>query len=393
MVIYVFVVCICIYGLSISESLFVNLHDTECSILKFVNEVIDGETKTTLPKWGGATRIQNILNSVGNTIKNLDDSMVQGLTNSANTIATKKSDFETSLNDDSSYVLANHKDSIGSSPVYQLEIVQNFDSILRPSWQAEYTTISGQMENIRNTISSNFGNINSQKVDFSTKINSAGDEISNLRSSFDEIKSSIADVIMDLSDYIDTYGKLAFKITFSILMVISLAIAVFMSLQMFFRISECNNCFIKCLLKFFVHILWNILALLTICTLLIGGIFTLLGEAGQDLIYVFKYLISDENLKKDEPILITGDARNYLGKCVNGDGNITSELNIDLSSINNIENLRTSSSDFALFKDTIKGLKENKTSYNTYNGKIKHLITLIMENLTKLFLMKKISML
>ena len=157
-------------------------------------------------------------------------------------------------------------------------------------------------------------------------------------------------------------------------MIINLAIAAFMTIQIFCKISECNNCFFKCILKSLVHILWNILTFLTILTLLIGGILTLIGEAGKDFIYVFKYLVSDENIKSSEPILIEGDVGNYLGVCINGDGNITSSLNINLDSVNYIDQLRTTASNFTSAKEQISNLKDNKVSYDEYKSEFENIV-------------------
>ena len=46
-------VAICIYGLSQSNSIFVGLADTECSVLKFFDQVLEGETKQERPRWPG----------------------------------------------------------------------------------------------------------------------------------------------------------------------------------------------------------------------------------------------------------------------------------------------------------------------------------------------------
>jgi len=60
-VIYAFVVAVSIYGLSQSNSIFVGLADTECSLLKFIGEVLEGETRQTKPRWGGISGIQELL--------------------------------------------------------------------------------------------------------------------------------------------------------------------------------------------------------------------------------------------------------------------------------------------------------------------------------------------
>ena len=58
---YALVVAVCFYGLSQSNHIFVGIADTECSILRFVDEVIDGESKEILPKWAGFNGIKDLL--------------------------------------------------------------------------------------------------------------------------------------------------------------------------------------------------------------------------------------------------------------------------------------------------------------------------------------------
>ena len=38
--------------------------DTECSILRFFDEVLEGESKESLPKWAGFEGIKDILNKI-----------------------------------------------------------------------------------------------------------------------------------------------------------------------------------------------------------------------------------------------------------------------------------------------------------------------------------------
>ena len=59
-VFYVSGIAISIYGLSVYDSIFVGLADTKCSVLKFVGEILDGETKEELPKWVGIANIEDI---------------------------------------------------------------------------------------------------------------------------------------------------------------------------------------------------------------------------------------------------------------------------------------------------------------------------------------------
>ena len=61
---YAFTVVVCIYGLSQSNLILERMADTECSFLIFVDELLDGETKDTKPKWVGIVGIIDILDKI-----------------------------------------------------------------------------------------------------------------------------------------------------------------------------------------------------------------------------------------------------------------------------------------------------------------------------------------
>jgi hypothetical protein len=79
LVIYILGIVISIYGLSQSNSIFVGLADTECSILKFIGEVLDGETKETKPKWIGIDNISTKFNEAKEQVDALQGSLVTDL--------------------------------------------------------------------------------------------------------------------------------------------------------------------------------------------------------------------------------------------------------------------------------------------------------------------------
>ena len=68
-------------------------------------------------------------------------------------------------------------------------------------------------------------------------LDSGIEQIEPIKSSIDEVKNQISSVIIDYSDKIDKYGKLAFKIVFSALMVLDAAIAALMTVIFFFSFS------------------------------------------------------------------------------------------------------------------------------------------------------------
>ena len=70
-VFYALVVAVCIYGLSESNKIFKGLANTECSLLKFLDQILDGEIKQELPRWAGITGINNILGGLSNQINSM----------------------------------------------------------------------------------------------------------------------------------------------------------------------------------------------------------------------------------------------------------------------------------------------------------------------------------
>ena len=86
-----------IYGLSQSNSIFVGLADTECSLLKFVGDVIYGENKGRRPKWGGIEIINNKLTEASNQFENIKDNTLSQLGPKKSSISTVENSFKDML--------------------------------------------------------------------------------------------------------------------------------------------------------------------------------------------------------------------------------------------------------------------------------------------------------
>jgi hypothetical protein len=65
------VIITCMVGLGKTNSIFKGVINTECSFLRFINEVVEGESKNNLPKWGGIDGILQILNRTSLEIKKM----------------------------------------------------------------------------------------------------------------------------------------------------------------------------------------------------------------------------------------------------------------------------------------------------------------------------------
>ena len=380
--IYALVAAICVYGLSQSNSIFVGLADTECSLLRFTGEVLDGETKETKPKWIGINEIQKLFGDTKREINNLNNEKQLELNHAKELIEDAKSAFEGSLETQSGYI----NDNSHKVDNYKLDIIKKFGSfskdgdgtititpeendILVYAWYSEYKTTADQANNYMTIIDDNYDQLKGNSAAMEALDNGVK-SINDIKKTFDGVKDQISGVILEYSDMIDEYGKLAFKLIFSVLLIIDLAIAAFITLLCFCSFQACQNCCIRCILKSFLHILWNVLALLTFFTLLIGSIFTLFGTVGKDLISVVEYLVSDKNLDKPEPILLA-DAAQYLKKCVNGDGDINEQLQLNVDSLENVDLLNTAIVNIdkiiAEVQD-IKSGKKGKIAYNAYNN-------------------------
>jgi deoxyadenosine/deoxycytidine kinase len=132
-------------------------------------------------------------------------------------------------------------------------------------------------------------------------------------------------------------------------------------------------------LKLLLHIFWNILAVLTIFILFFGCIFILFGTAGKDLISVVSFLVSDKNLNQEEPIFF-GQVKNYLSKCINGNGDISYDIFGDIDSMDNIDKLRNAANEINNITEDMEYLKANPRAYKDYKEDYENRINYTMDN-------------
>jgi len=379
---YAFVLGISIYGLSQSDSIFVGLADTECSILKFIDQVLSGEGENApKPYWAGIDNIQNILTQTKTNIGNVKSSYNSDLSSAKANIGSAKTNFENQLT--TSNAIAADGSYLKLTD-YKLDIVIDFgtySSSPDPSnietflqqWGIEFNQKASHSQTLMDNMDGKFNDLNSDSQ-IDTTLNTGIERIEPIKTSIDEVKNQISSIIIDYSDTIDKYGKLAFKIVFSVLMVLDAAIAALMTVMLFFSFSCFDKCCCccRCLLKSLVHILWNILALLTFLTLLIGFFCTLIGTLGGDLISVVSFLVSEENLKAKEPILLT-EGGDMLNKCINGDGDITEDLGLkDNQALKSMEDLKTYKTQLIQTKKEFNEALTNRPNYyNDFINKFK----------------------
>ena len=414
LLLYALVVATCFYGMSRTSTIFTGLANTECSILRFFDEILFGEMKQTTPRWAGIEGINNILSELSSVIRNMGPSTYQALEDGLNLIQEEEEAFEDRLKGagEDFYDNGNYKDGIYSidysqrnnylewskkvagirerAEVYKykdrcvLDVIKQFGRFVPdnddPSkgkyepnisvlyaWNYEYSTIAEVANENLQTAKDGFKDILDDNLDtIQETLDDAQSKFDDLKKPFDNIYDEIASALYDYSSLIDDYGKLGIKLVFLALALINIILAVLMFLICMCSGKMCVNCCCcRCMCKFLTHILWNVLALLMIVTFLVGSILALVGRIGGDMMSVISYVVSIDNFKSENPILLNklGQANQYLNVCLNGDGDIATELNIS-GSIGSFDEINVAQASIEQAINNFSSVLELHLAYN-----------------------------
>ena len=337
------VIIICILGLIKTDAIFTGLTNTECSILRFISEMLDGETKNTLPKWGGVASILSMFNNTVYKIEEMaKDSTINQIEHKKNDYKAAKDLFITDLktacnaiNSETTYFY--------SSNNFILDIAKKFgkyennkfiEETYADKWIKE-ADFSDSIEETYNVL----GKIIVSNV--AKGMEKAEEFINYMKDGIEEIKDMIGEGVLEVSEKIDYYGRLLFKVVFGILFAFSI---IFEILLIFLFIFTCRKCIGSCcclnvIIKIFIHILWNIFAFFMIIVFLFGTLFMLIGSIGDDMFHLFSFIISEKNLESKNPKVL-GEGGSFLNICMNGNGIMTEKLGID-NDLGNIDLLKT----------------------------------------------------
>ena len=353
------VVISCIYGLAQSNKVFVGFANLECSLMQFIREVTDGQTKTdnTTATWIGIDGIRQLLNNVKLTVAQLRVNTNTNLTNeesnlnvTKNTFLSAKTNFttdfypcpsDTEISDSGKkYCLSTYK-IIGKE---NSNNANSFNKMLETEYQLKVEQAGSYISDTITNFQSVLNNGSSGNA-IETILDDAMDKIDTIQNPINNVKDMVAGYIVDYSTMIDEKGKLGFKLVYAVLTIVVAVNAALVVVYFVFGTSLCLKCrILRCLNKLFIHIFWNISALLMIITFIVGAILTLVGTLGQDLVSVVSFLIGPDNLNAASPALI-GSAADYLKPCLIGNGDLAKTLNLDnssaTSSINELQNLTT----------------------------------------------------
>ena len=367
-------VAICIYGLTQTNKIFVGIADTECSILKFFDQVLEGETKNSTPRWPGIEGIDDIISNINGEIDKLKTGTLEDLRKEIDLIEGNKTDFKRKMessgniffDSDGNYINSYSKEYTSMSlpsrtinGIYVLDLIKFFGkrdttsdeekytpkNSLLDLWHMEYKVVSENADSSLHDANDTFTSVADNSTgDITEKLSEGTNTLNEIKGTFNDIKSEIENLLVDSSDLIEDYGKLGVKLVFGVLALMNVALAglmLFICLCSGKMCTKCGCC-CRCIFKLFTHLLWNILAVLTFVTFMVGFIFSLVGTIGNDVMSVISYVLSEDNLKEGgENVLVNklGEPKKYLNECINGNGKILELLGIDPSQQGSMDNI------------------------------------------------------
>ena len=183
---------------------------------------------------------------------------------------------------------------------------------------------------------------------------------------FNGIKNDIGEIIYNIPDLIDKYGKICINTIFGVLLVMNINLAVLMLLISFFSgksFTRCCCC--RYLFKCGTHIIWNILAFFMTLAFIIGSLIALIGRLGAHLKGILSYIMSIDNFNGTKPIVVgvLGDAKDYIYTCLHGDGDIAKQLGLR-GSLEDLEDVNDIQSDITTVLDNFTRIMRMTPVYN-----------------------------
>lgn len=354
-VFYALVVGVCIYGLAITSKSFSGLANTGCSLVKFFEQVLDGEINHTPPYWAGVNSIHNILIDLRDFISNSGEQAYQdtsqrftNLDISRNSflsyMETSSIDLENNIDDYSKDYTNQGITSYSLKDTYVLDIVKSFgkansdgsftpDSIL-DKWYMEYSQVDTNAMDYLEPAHDAFNNILNERIqDVIGNLDDAADNINDITEPFEDLNEDLGEVFDSIVDVGNSIGKTVLHTLFSTLMIINSGLGALVFLLCFCSMKQCTSCCCcRCLLKCGTHVTWNILALFMIMSFLFGSLLCIIGIIGSDLMSLITYILSEDNFRDGDNALLLNqlgeETRDYLRTFIHGNGSIAEQLNL-----------------------------------------------------------------
>ena len=349
----------CVLGLIKIKPIFEGLSNSECSLLKFISETLDGETKNNVPKWGGISEIINIFNkTVVDIEKMCRDDTLKNTENNKKDYIEKSQVFIEEIKYACNNISSESRYKYGTNYVFDLandfgkyETGNKFTSGSYAERWLKESEMNDELLNYYNNLETLI------KSHVTEHMIEAQEIIQDIGQGIQQIKDGFGENILEYSDRINKYGKLICRLIFIVLLIISMFMQIFFTFLFLSSYGKCKSLCCEIFMKGLIHIFWNILILFVIILFLFGGLIIIISTIGKDIFEAISFVLSTRNLLSPSP-RIFGDSAPYLDICINDDGNITDKLGIT-KDLENIGKLKTATEELGNIYDKVLSKFQN----------------------------------
>ena len=345
-----------IYTAASANRALTGLNNTSCSLLSFVDDIVNGQKRVTKPYWKGIDGLEEVLNStkdgIDKTIKENQATFYdsirdynKGIDDSENNLKQLKSEDAKDNNNKYYYITLPSSSKFDENNIVPI-CISTWDTYM-VKFNAEYNGVKEASGEVLNNMAQTFNDVTGCKSNDNTgcgksdafdAITDSLNAVNDISKSFKNIQSDLTDPWYDIQSTINDIGKNSLKIAGSVICVFCASVC---ALIILFKLMNCAGK----IFRIVIHILWNIVALTTIVSFILGGVIGLLGKIGIDLVSVMNFIISEDNLSANDPEIIGKiDKADYLIRCLHKDGDLATELDLEnkASSIQKLNDLRES---------------------------------------------------
>ena len=237
------IIATCLLGIINTDKIFIGLTNTECSLLRFINEMLEGESKTIYPRWGGVATVIEMLNRTVVTIQEMSkDSTIYDTNAKKNAYKSEMQTFTNAvksacndINTESNYIYNS----------YILDIAKNFgkyenNEFTEGSYADKWIKEANFSDNVEKSYTV-LGEIIVSNID--KGMEKAKSMIYDMQDGIEGVKDMIGESVLDFSENLDHIGRLIFMIIFSILLAFTVLIEVLLIFLYIFSVKKCiGNC-------------------------------------------------------------------------------------------------------------------------------------------------------
>ena len=392
LILYLIVIAICIYGYINIKNTIEGIYDTQCSYLYFFESILYGEKKEAKPKWVGIEEIKNILNNLKNKLYYIinNDNYLSNLNQYKYAFDLEKSNFFLLIKnvhkkfykkdeitpkdgycidypDSNEYFFQNNIKTLYLKNKYILDIIplfgkyhtnnQSFSGYIS-LWNKEFSENNAGASNAMDNFRINLENLILSGYYFN-ELDNGIKKLDNLKTPLENIYKKRMKSLNKFNKIFGNKIEIILWIIFGVLLSSSLSLYILLFL-FYKRICDCT-----CLCKFFIHFLWNILAISMVISLIFGSACFFVNILGNEMISIFSHIVSTENFSDDNPFVldIFKESKDILEECFLREGNLTKNFNLE-ELRHNLNNIIESKKEIKKYIEIFNEISINHPSYN-----------------------------